>query len=132
MRPPPITPALGFEDAMSVHVLRANGMIFSDLTRRFGVNPARFHEVLCGNLHPGSWESAVERLENNAPWHPEIAALAESQGMSSVLSMLRAANPAKRRFNQQLKRLRKSAPPTAPADRSHLLGAAGTRRALYR
>ena len=34
-------PRLTFEDAMSVHVLRAHGVIFSDLKRLFGVNPAR-------------------------------------------------------------------------------------------
>jgi hypothetical protein len=98
---------------MSVHVLRAHGMIYSELTRRFGANPARFHEILCGTLHPGSWEAAAERLAKGEPWHTEIAGLVADSGKDHILAELNAANPAKRRFQRQLKRLLKSAPPTA-------------------
>jgi hypothetical protein len=106
-------PGLTLEDAMSVHVLRADGMIFSELTRRFGANPARFHEILCGKLYPESWGLAVRRLEMNDPWHAEIAQLLESRGAGVVLAALNAVNPSKRRYQNELKRLRKSAPPTA-------------------
>jgi hypothetical protein len=97
---------------MSVHVFRAQGMIFSDLTRRFGANPARFHEILSGKLHPGSWEMAVDRIAKHDPWHDDIAHLLLASGQTALLDALGAANPAKRRFQQQLKRLRRSAPPT--------------------
>jgi hypothetical protein len=107
---PPIPPRLTFEDAMSVHVLRAQGTIFSELTRQFGVNPARFHEVLCGNLYPESWASALDRLSANDIWHPAIAQLIEQQGYDQVLAALGAANPNKKQFERELKRLRKSAP----------------------
>ncbi len=95
---------------MSVHVLRAHGVIFSELTQLFGVNPARFHEILCGNLHPGSWEAAVNRLQTGEPWHPSIAALIERLGLDQVIGVVQAASPTKRQFQQQLKRLRKSTP----------------------
>jgi hypothetical protein len=107
---PPIPPRLTFEDAMSVHVLRAQGTIFSELTRQFGVNRARFHEVLCGTLYPGSWASALDRLSANNIWHPDIALLIERQGHDQVLAALGAANPNKKQFERELKRLRKFAP----------------------
>jgi hypothetical protein len=95
---------------MSVHVLRAHGVIFSDLTQLFGANPARFHEILCGNLHPGSWEAAVDRLQTGEPWNPSVAALIERLGRHEVVETVKAASPTKRQFQQQLKRLRKSTP----------------------
>jgi hypothetical protein len=110
---------------MSVHVLRAQGTIFSDLTRRFGANPARFHEILSGRLHPGSWEMAVDRIAKNDPWNDDITQLLLASGQTAVLDALSAANPAKRRFQQQLKRLRRSAPPAPAPDRSVRLGLAG-------
>ncbi len=106
---------LAFEDAMSVHVLRARGMIFSDLTCRFGANPARFHEILSGKLHPGSWERAVELISQGHAWNAEIAELVESFGRDRILAALKATNPVTRRFRQQLKRLRKISPPTPAA-----------------
>ena len=77
---PAYPPRLTFEDAMSVHVLRAHGVIFSELKRLFGVNPARFYEILCGALFPGSWEAATERLTAQETWCPEIARLVEQHG----------------------------------------------------
>ncbi len=93
---------------MSVHVLRAHGVIFSELTQLFGVNPARFHEILCGKLHPGSWEAALNRLREGESWHPSISALIERLGRDEVIEMVQAASPTKRQFQRQLKRLRKS------------------------
>ncbi|MDB5395288.1 MAG: hypothetical protein JWM91_2794 [Rhodospirillales bacterium] len=107
---PSIRPRLTFEDAMSVHVLRAQGVIFSELTRLFGVSPARFYEILYGNLYPGSWSSAVERLTANDIWHPDIALLIERRGHGQVLAAVKAANPNKKLFERELKRLRTSAP----------------------
>lgn len=103
-----IAPGLSFQDAMLVHVLRAHGTIFSELTQLFGANPARFHEILSGARHPGSWEAAVDRLSRGDFWHPEIARLVERLGREHVLAGLKAANPSKRRFQKELKRLRKS------------------------
>jgi hypothetical protein len=100
---------LTFEDAMSVHVLRAHGVIFNDLKRLFGVNPARFYEILCGALLPGSWEAATERLTAHETWHPDIAQLVELYGYDQVLATLAAANPNKKQFEKELRRLRKSA-----------------------
>jgi hypothetical protein len=86
MRRSAIPPRLTFEDAMSVHVLRAHGVIFSDLNRQFGVNPARFYEILCGVLFPGSWEAATERLNARQTWHPEVTRLVEQGGYDKVLT----------------------------------------------
>jgi hypothetical protein len=101
---------LTFEDAMSVHVLRAHGMIFSELTRVFGANPARYHEILCGNLYPESWAAAVEHLASGRSWHPEVARLVEQLGLAAVYDALSAANPTKSQYQKLLKKLRKSAP----------------------
>jgi len=109
MRRSAIPPRLTFEDAMSVHVLRAHGVIFTDLTRLFGVNPARFYEILCGALLPGSWEAAVERLAAHETWHPDIARLVAEHGYEQVLATMLAANPNKKQFEKELRRLRKSA-----------------------
>ena len=104
-----VPPRLTFEDAMSVHVLRAHGVIFSELKRLFGVNPARFYEILCGALFPGSWEAATDRLNAQETWCPEIARLVEQHGYGSVLAALASANPNKKHFEKELRRLRKSA-----------------------
>jgi hypothetical protein len=93
---------------MSVHVLRAHGAIYSELTRSFGANPARFHEILTGGLYPGSWEAAVDRLARGDVWHPEIAKLVERHGRAQVLATVKGSNPTKRRFQKELKRLRKT------------------------
>jgi hypothetical protein len=94
---------------MSVHVLRAHGVIFSELKRVFGVNPARFYEILCGALFPGSWEAAADRLNAQETWHPEIARLVAEHGYGPVLAALAGANPNKKHFEKELRRLRKSA-----------------------
>ena len=105
------SPRLTFEDAMAVHVLRAQGMIFSELTRIFGANPARFHEILCGSYFPGSWEAAVERLSAGESWHQaDVSSLIEEQGRERILSAVKAANPAKKQFLKERKRLLRSAP----------------------
>ena len=109
MRRSAVPPRLTFEDAMSVHVLRAHGVIFSELTRLFGVNPARFYEILCGALFPGSWETATERLTAGEIWHPDVARLVEQHGSDKVLAALAVANPNKKRFEKELRRLRKAA-----------------------
>lgn len=106
---PVVPPRLTFEDAMSVHVLRAHGYIFSELTCLFGVNPARFHEILRGALFPGSWEAATERLVAQETWCPEITRLVEQHGYGPVLAALAGANPNKKHFEKELRRLRKSA-----------------------
>ncbi len=110
MRRPAVPTRLTFEDAMSVHVLRAHGVIFTDLKRLFGVNPARFYEILCGALLPGSWEAAVERLTVHETWHPDVARLVALHGCDRVLATLMSANPNKKQFEKELRRLRKSAP----------------------
>jgi len=110
MRRSAIPPRLTFEDAMSVHVLRAHGVIFSDLKRLFGVNPARFYEILCGAALPGSWEAATERLTAHQTWHIEVARLVERHGYDKVLATLATANPNKKQFEKELRRLRKAAP----------------------
>jgi len=101
--PPSHPNSLTFEDAMAVHVLRAQGLIYSDLTCVFGANPARFHEILCGNLHPGSWEEAVARLTRGDSWHPEITRIVALRGNQAVLQLLIEANPSKKRLQRQLK-----------------------------
>jgi len=98
---------LSFQDAMSVHVLRAQGVIFANLTCIFGANPARFHEILCGDAYPESWDEAVLRLSKGEIWHSEIARFVEKYGLQTVLAALRGANPSKKRFQRELKRQRR-------------------------
>ncbi|MDB5392816.1 MAG: hypothetical protein JWM91_322 [Rhodospirillales bacterium] len=95
---------------MSVHVLRAQGVIFSDLTCMFGANPARFQEILVGKLYPESWDDAVTRLSSGEIWHPEIGRHIELYGHSVVLEALKGASPSKIRFQRELKRQRRRAP----------------------
>jgi hypothetical protein len=121
-------PRLTFEDAMSVHVLRAHGVIFSELTRLFGVNPARFYEILCGALFPGSWEAAAERLSAHQTWCPEIAQLVERHGYDPVLATLATANPNKKHFEKELRRLRKAAPFKGASSSQRPMSARGTPR----
>jgi hypothetical protein len=116
---------LSFEDAMSVHVLRAQGVIFAKLTCMFGVNPARFHEILCGDAFPESWEAALLRLSKGEIWHPEIAGYVDRYGHATVLAAVRGANPAKKRFQRELKRQRRWVTFVEPT--AHLRGAAARR-----
>jgi hypothetical protein len=108
MSRPAKNPPLSFEDAMSVHVLRAEGFTYSELCVLFGDNPNRVIQVLDGTLHPGSWEAALEKLERGVYWHPRIVALVLSfGGPQPLIAATKAANPAFRRHQQALKRLRK-------------------------
>jgi hypothetical protein len=114
----PETGKLSFEDAMSVHVLRAQGVLFANLTCIFGVNPARFHEILCGDAYPESWDEAVLRLSKGEIWHSEIARFVQKYGLRTVLAALRGANPSKKRFQRELKRQRRWVAIVEPNPRS--------------
>jgi hypothetical protein len=103
---------------MTVHVLRAQGVLFAGLTCLFGANPARFHEILCGDAYPESWEEAVLRLSKGEIWHDEIAGFVEQFGLTTVLAALRGANPAKKRFQRELKRQRRWVAYVEPVNRS--------------
>lgn len=101
---------LNFQDAMSVHVLRAHGTLFSELTQIFHANPARFHEILHGSLHPDSWEKALQSLAIEEFWSPSVKDLVDRFGLTSVIEKTQSANPRKRQFARRLKRARKFAP----------------------
>jgi hypothetical protein len=108
MSRPAKNPAMTFDDAMTVHVLRAEGFTYSELCALFSDHVSRIIQVLDGTLHPGSWESALERLERGNYWHPRIVALVLNfGGPQPLIAATRAANPARRRHQQELKRLRK-------------------------
>jgi hypothetical protein len=97
-----------FEDAMTVHVLRAGGCIYSELSALFERHTSRVVQVLNGTLQPGSWETALDKLERGIYWHPRIVALVLSfGGPQPLIAATRIANPAYRRHQQELKRLRK-------------------------
>ncbi|HEX4504805.1 MAG TPA: hypothetical protein VH722_03670 [Alphaproteobacteria bacterium] len=108
MSRPAKNPAMSFEDAMSIHVLRAEGFTYTELCALFGENPSRLIQVLDGSLHPGSWEGALDKLSRGVYWHPRIVAMIMSLGGPQPLIVAtKAANPAYRRHQQELKRLRK-------------------------
>ena len=108
MSRPAKSPAMTFEDAMTVHVLRAEGFTYSELSVLFGDHASRLVQVLDGTLHPGSWEAALDKLSRGIYWHPRIVALVLSLGgPQPLIAATRAANPAYRRHQQELKRLRK-------------------------
>lgn len=108
MSRPAKNPAMTFEDAMTVHVLRAEGFTYGELCTLFGDHASRIIQVLDGTLHPGSWEAALEKLGRGVYWHPRIVALVLSFGGSQpLIAATKAANPAHRRHQQELKRLRK-------------------------
>jgi len=108
MSRPAKNPAMTFEDAMTVHVLRAEGFTYSELSVLFGDHASRLVQVLDGTLHPGSWEAALDKLSRGIYWHPRIVALVLSfGGPQPLIAATRAANPAYRRHQQELKRLRK-------------------------
>ncbi len=89
---------------MTVHVLRAQGVLFANLTCLFGANPE-------------SWEEAVLRLSKGEVWHAEIAKFIDRFGRDTVLAALRGANPAKKRFQRELKRQRRWVAYVEPAVR---------------
>jgi hypothetical protein len=108
MSRPAKNPAITFDDAMTVHVLRAEGFTFSELCGLFGDHASRIIQILDGTLHPGSWEAALDKLERGVYWHPRIVALVLSfGGPQPMIAATKAANPAHRRHQQELKRLRK-------------------------
>jgi hypothetical protein len=108
MSRPAKKPAMTFEDAMTVHVLRAEGFTYNELCSLFDDNAGRIIQVLDGVLQPGSWEAALDKLERGIYWHPRIVALVLSfGGPQPMIAATKAANPAHRRHQQELKRLRK-------------------------
>ena len=108
MSRPAKNPAMTFDDAMTVHVLRAEGFTFSELSGLFGDHASRIIQILDGTLHAGSWEAALDKLERGVYWHPRIVALVLSfGGPQPMIAATKAANPAHRRHQQELKRLRK-------------------------
>lgn len=108
MSRPAKNPTMSFEDAMTVHVLRAEGFTYAELCHLFGDPTSRVTQVLDGLLHPGSWESALEHLIRGHYWHPRIVALVLSLGGPAPLIVAtRAADPAHRRYQQAVKRMRR-------------------------
>jgi hypothetical protein len=106
------TPLLTFDDAMTIHVLRAEGFTYEELRRLFGEHTSRVVQVLDGALHPGSWEAALDRLTRGNYWHPRIVTLILALGgVEPLIAATRAADPVRRRHQQALKRLRKHSIP---------------------
>lgn len=105
------TPTMTFDDAMTIHVLRAQGLTFRELCELVGDNSGRVTQVLDGTLYPESWQEAVERLSTGRYWHPRIAALVLNMGAEPLIAATRAADPARRRYRQSLKRANKFAIP---------------------
>jgi hypothetical protein len=112
MSRPAKTPMMSFEDAMTVHVLRAEGFTFVELCGLFGDPSSRIGQVLDGTLYPGSWDAALEHLGRGHYWHPRIVALVMAVGGAApLIAATQAADPAHRRFEQSLKRIRKTSIP---------------------
>lgn len=94
-----------FDNAMSVHVLHAEGVSYRELGLMFGWNPARLMKILDGTAFEGSWDAALQRLGQGEPWHPRIAELAGRWGRDRLLASTRAADPRRRLYQQRVKRL---------------------------
>jgi hypothetical protein len=108
MSRPAKIPAITFEGAMTVHVLRSVGVTYGELCMLLGENSSRISQILDGELHRGSWEAALAHLARDEYWHPRIVDFAaKSGGSATLLSAAKAADPATRRHRQMLKRLRK-------------------------
>jgi len=86
-------PKLSFEDAMSIHVHRAQRRSHIELIRRFGNYPKEILNVLTGKLYPNSREAAVERFARGDYWHPEIARMIDDSGYLQLLTALAAPRP---------------------------------------
>jgi hypothetical protein len=84
---------LTFEDAMTIHVHRAQRCTYTELIRRFGNYPGVFAAILAGKLHNGSWEAAVDKLSRGDYWHSEIALMSDELGYLQLLTALKAARP---------------------------------------
>ncbi len=104
-------PTMTFEDAATLHVLRATGSTYAELCRLFGDHSWRLTQVLEGDLYDGSWEAALERLGRGEYWHPLIVDLVGRLGARTLIIATEACNPMKRRYQRTVKRLRKSAIP---------------------
>jgi hypothetical protein len=108
-------PGVTFEDAMTVLVLRAVGVTYRELCLLFGEHSSRMTQILDGELHGGSWEAALQHLARGDYWHPKIVELAGKFGGSALLiAATKAADPARRRHQRMLKRLRKITIPFSP------------------
>jgi len=112
MSRPAKNPAISFDDAMTIHVLRAEGFTYVELCQLFGDHSSRVSQVLDATLHSGSWEAALEHLARGHYWHPRIVALILSLGgPAPLIAATRAADPAHRRYQRTLKRIRKASIP---------------------
>ena len=110
MNPAPV-PAIAFEDAMALHVLRAAGATYIELADAFCVHTGRVGQVLIGDLHPDSWRTAFDRLEAGDDWHPKVAELVGRLGRGTLLHAVRAGDPAKRRYRRNLRQYAKTTIP---------------------
>jgi len=117
---------MSFDDAATLHVLRAIGVTYAELSLMFGERNSRVTQVLEGDLYGGSWESALERLERHEYWHPRVASFAEQLGSVTLAIAVRANDPARRSYQRSLKRLRKT---TIPFVTERRLWELATRRA---
>ncbi len=104
-------PVMSFDDAMTIHVLRAHGLTYRELERVVGDHPTRMSKVLDGTLHEGSWAAALARLSLGDCWHPTVADIVGQHGSERVLSGMKNADPRRRNYEQRLKRLRKGTIP---------------------
>jgi hypothetical protein len=100
MSRPAKNPVMTFDDAVTLHVLRATGSTYAELCRLFGDNSSRVTQVLDGDLYHGSWEAALERLRRGDYWRPEIVDLVERLGAQTLIIATKACDPAKRRYNR--------------------------------
>lgn len=84
---------LSFENAMTLHVLRAQGLTYVELMRRFGNHSYEFTKILRGKVHQSSRYEAITRLSRGDYWHPEIVLLIEQFGSSQILTSLKPRPP---------------------------------------
>ncbi|MAY85565.1 MAG: hypothetical protein CML02_02395 [Pseudooceanicola sp.] len=53
---------LAFEDAVTVHVMRLQGVSYTDIVQSMGTNANRIGEVLRGEVHPDTAMKALRLL----------------------------------------------------------------------
>ncbi len=102
MSRPAKNPVMTFDDAMTIHVLRAHGLTYRELERVVGDHPTRMSKVLDGTLHEGSWAAALARLSLGESWHPTVADIVGQHGSEGVLSGMKNADPLRRNYEQRL------------------------------
>jgi len=107
----PKTPVMTFEDAVMLHVLRAAGVTYAELSRTFNEHTGRVTQVLEGEFYGDSWMAAIDRLEAGAVWDSRVTGLVARLGAEALLAAVKAGDPARRRYNRKLKRLRKTTIP---------------------